>query len=73
MSFAGKGITHCYSCGKSLSMNESSICNECKKEVLEVENEKKLEANSQFYQQLIDEKDKEISWLKSVINGILHI
>ncbi len=69
MSFACKEITHCLKCGKPLNINEFLVCDECQ----EVENEKKLEANSQFYQQLIDEKDKEISWLKSVINGILHI
>lgn len=37
------------------------------------ENEKKLQANQQMWQQIVDEKDKEIDWLKSVINRILHI
>lgn len=40
---------------------------------IQEENEKKLKANQQMWQQIVDEKDKEIDWLKSVINGILHI
>lgn len=40
---------------------------------IQEENEKKLQANQQMWQQIVDEKDKEIDWLKSVINGILHI
>lgn len=37
------------------------------------ENEKELNANQQMWQQIVNDKDKEINWLKSVINGILHI
>ncbi len=40
---------------------------------IQQENEKKLHANQQIWQQIVDEKVKEIDWLKSVINGILHI
>lgn len=40
---------------------------------LQEENEKKLKATQQMWQQIVDDKDKEINWLKSVINGILHI
>lgn len=40
---------------------------------IQVENEKKLQANQQMWQQIVDDKDKEINWLKSVINRILHI
>ena len=40
---------------------------------IQEEKEKKLKANQQMWQQIVDEKDKEIGWLKSVINGILHI
>lgn len=40
---------------------------------IQEENEKKLKANQEIWQQIVDEKDKEINWLKSVINGILHI
>ena len=39
---------------------------------IQEENEKKLKANQQMWQQIVDDKDKEINWLKSVINGILH-
>lgn len=39
---------------------------------IQEENEKKLRANQQMWQQIVDDKDKEINWLKSVINGILH-
>ena len=37
------------------------------------EYEKKMRNNQQLWQQIIDDKDKEIKWLKSVMNGILHI
>ena len=37
------------------------------------ETENKLQAIKQMQQQIVDEKDKEIDWLKSVINRILHI
>jgi len=37
------------------------------------ENEKKLKANQEMWQQIVNDKEKEINWLKSVINGILHI
>lgn len=37
------------------------------------EHEKKLNTNEQLWQRIIDDKDKEIKWLKSVVNGILHI
>ena len=40
---------------------------------IQEENEKKLKANQEIWQQIVDDKDKEINWLKSVINGILHI
>lgn len=40
---------------------------------IQEENEKKLKANQQMWQQIVDDKDKEINWLKSIINGILHI
>jgi len=37
------------------------------------ETERKLQDIQQMWQQIVDEKDKEIDWLKSVINRILHI
>lgn len=40
---------------------------------IQEENEKKLKTNQQMWQQIVDDKDKEINWLKSVINRILHI
>lgn len=40
---------------------------------IQEENEKKLKANQEMWQQIVEEKEKEIDWLKSVINGILHI
>lgn len=40
---------------------------------IQEENEKKLKVNQEMWQQIVDDKEKEINWLKSVINGILHI
>lgn len=40
---------------------------------MQEENGKKLNVNQEMWQQIVDDKDKEINWLKSVINGILHI
>lgn len=40
---------------------------------MQEENEKRLIANQEMWQQIVDDKEKEINWLKSVINGILHI
>lgn len=40
---------------------------------MQEENEKKLKENQEIWQQIVDEKNKENSWLKQVINGVLHI
>lgn len=40
---------------------------------IQEETENKLQAIQQMWQQIVDEKDKEIDWLKSVINRVLHI
>lgn len=40
---------------------------------MQEESEKKLKANQEMWQQIVNDKDKEINWLKSIINGILHI
>ena len=40
---------------------------------MQKDNEKKLKVNQEMWQQTVDDKDREINWLKSVINGILHI
>lgn len=37
------------------------------------EYEMKMRDKEQLWQQVIDVKDKEIKWLKSVVSGILHI
>lgn len=42
----------------------------------EAENEmlkEQIKANSEFYNQVIQEKNNEIKWLKKTISGILHI
>lgn len=40
---------------------------------MQEENEKRLKENQEIWQQIVDEKNKENSWLKQVINGVLHI
>jgi len=37
------------------------------------EHKQQLQEKDEFYNQIINQKDKEIEWCKSVINGILHI
>ena len=41
--------------------------------IMQEENVNKLRNNQQMWQQIVDDKDKEIHWLKSIINRILHI
>lgn len=35
--------------------------------------QKQIQDNSEFYGQLIEQKDKEIAWYKKIIEGILHV
>ncbi len=37
------------------------------------EHKRQLYEKDEFYNRIINQKDKEIEWYKSVINGILHI
>lgn len=37
------------------------------------EHKQQLQSQNEFYNQIINQKDKEIEWHKNVINGILHI
>ncbi len=37
------------------------------------EHKQQLYEKDEFYNRIINQKDKEIEWYKSVINGILHI
>lgn len=42
----------------------------------ETENERlkqEIQANNEFYNQVIQEKENEINWLKKIISGILHV
>jgi len=47
-------------------LQEKNLC-------IQEETEKKLKVIQQKWQQIVDDKDKEIGWLKSIINRILHI
>ena len=47
-------------------LQEKNLC-------IQKENENKLKVNQEMWQQIVDDKDKEINWLKLVINRILHI
>lgn len=35
--------------------------------------QEQMQADSEFYGQLIEQKDKEIAWYKKIIEGILHV
>lgn len=37
------------------------------------EHKQQLQEKDEFYNQIINQKDKEIAWYKKVIEGILHI
>ena len=58
-----------------IGINYEKKCYELEKKIGEnkYEFEKILKAKDEQYTGIINEKQKEIEWLKSVISGVLHI
>ena len=58
-----------------IGINYEKKCYELEKRIGEnkYEFEKILKAKDEQYTGIINEKQKEIEWLKSVISGVLHI
>ena len=58
-----------------IGINYEKKCHELEKRIAEnkYEFEKILKARDEQYAGIINENQKEIEWLKSVISGVLHI